>query len=76
MYIFMVGFGNFEEIGPLDVNQNPRPYSWVKAYVSWIWFTSVLINVIFFTSANLLFVDNPVGKLTSVTSRYSCSDLQ
>eukprot|EP00029_Vermamoeba_vermiformis_P011734 TRINITY_DN6535_c0_g1_i1.p1 TRINITY_DN6535_c0_g1~~TRINITY_DN6535_c0_g1_i1.p1 ORF type:complete len:430 (-),score=129.79 TRINITY_DN6535_c0_g1_i1:26-1315(-) len=25
------GFGNFEEIGPVDVNQNPRPYSWVKA---------------------------------------------
>ncbi|XP_059804125.1 retinoid-inducible serine carboxypeptidase isoform X2 [Hypanus sabinus] len=25
------GFGNFEEIGPLDVDLNPRNYSWVQA---------------------------------------------
>eukprot|EP00731_Ephydatia_muelleri_P028838 Em0020g482a len=25
------GFGNFEEIGPLDVNQAYRPFTWVKA---------------------------------------------
>lgn len=25
------GYGNFEEIGPLDVNQVPRPFTWVKA---------------------------------------------
>eukprot|EP01126_Amoeba_proteus_P025549 TRINITY_DN2545_c0_g1_i3.p1 TRINITY_DN2545_c0_g1~~TRINITY_DN2545_c0_g1_i3.p1 ORF type:complete len:386 (-),score=73.02 TRINITY_DN2545_c0_g1_i3:115-1272(-) len=36
------GFGNFEEIGPLDVNLNPRPINWVQ-------------------SANVLFIDNPVG---------------
>lgn len=31
LIFLLVGFGNFEEIGPVDVNQNPRPYSWVKA---------------------------------------------
>jgi len=36
------GFGNFEEIGPLDINLNPRPINWVQ-------------------SANILFVDSPVG---------------
>ena len=36
------GFGNFMEIGPLDINLKPRQYSWVE-------------------SANLIFVDNPVG---------------
>ena len=25
------GFGNFEEIGPLDVSLNPRSTTWVKA---------------------------------------------
>jgi serine carboxypeptidase 1 len=24
------GFGNFEELGPLDVDLKPRPYTWVK----------------------------------------------
>eukprot|EP01121_Diplochlamys_sp_Union-15-3_P012629 TRINITY_DN380_c0_g1_i3.p1 TRINITY_DN380_c0_g1~~TRINITY_DN380_c0_g1_i3.p1 ORF type:complete len:365 (-),score=56.13 TRINITY_DN380_c0_g1_i3:339-1433(-) len=36
------GFGNFLELGPLDVDLKPRPFTWVK-------------------SANILFVDNPVG---------------
>ncbi|XP_004608700.2 retinoid-inducible serine carboxypeptidase [Sorex araneus] len=36
------GFGNFEEIGPLDSNLKPRTTTWLQ-------------------SANLLFVDNPVG---------------
>lgn len=27
-----VGFGNFEEIGPLDENLNPRDTTWVKDY--------------------------------------------
>ncbi|XP_014206050.1 retinoid-inducible serine carboxypeptidase-like [Copidosoma floridanum] len=26
------GFGNFEELGPYDVNMNPRNYTWVKDY--------------------------------------------
>ncbi|KAG7165380.1 Retinoid-inducible serine carboxypeptidase-like 1 [Homarus americanus] len=37
-----VGFGNFEEMGPKDLNGNNRKYAWTK-------------------SANLMFVDNPVG---------------
>jgi serine carboxypeptidase 1 len=36
------GYGNFEEIGPLDVNLKPRQYTWAQ-------------------SANLLFIDSPVG---------------
>lgn len=36
------GFGNFEEIGPLDCDLKPRKTTWLQ-------------------SANLLFVDNPVG---------------
>lgn len=36
------GFGNFGEIGPLDLDLKPRPHNWVE-------------------SANVLFVDNPVG---------------
>ncbi|KAM8813029.1 retinoid-inducible serine carboxypeptidase [Rhynchonycteris naso] len=36
------GFGNFEEIGPLDCDLKPRRTTWLQ-------------------SANLLFVDNPVG---------------
>lgn len=36
------GFGNFGELGPLDIEQKERNYTWVK-------------------SANILFVDNPVG---------------
>jgi serine carboxypeptidase 1 len=36
------GFGNFLEIGPEDVNQQPRAINWVQ-------------------SANVLFIDNPVG---------------
>lgn len=27
------GFGNFEEIGPIDVDQNPRNTTWVKLLV-------------------------------------------
>lgn len=26
-------YGNFEELGPLDVNLNPRNYTWVRIYV-------------------------------------------
>ena len=25
------GFGNFEELGPLDINGNKREYTWLKA---------------------------------------------
>ncbi|KAI5322505.1 hypothetical protein L3X38_031577 [Prunus dulcis] len=38
-----VGIGNFEEIGPLDTNLNPRNSTWLQ-------------------KADLLFVDNPVGR--------------
>jgi len=36
------GYGNFEEIGPLDINLKPRAHNWVL-------------------TANILFVDQPVG---------------
>eukprot|EP01123_Difflugia_compressa_P004776 TRINITY_DN16288_c0_g1_i1.p1 TRINITY_DN16288_c0_g1~~TRINITY_DN16288_c0_g1_i1.p1 ORF type:complete len:425 (-),score=71.35 TRINITY_DN16288_c0_g1_i1:18-1292(-) len=43
------GFGNFEEIGPLDVNLQPRPINWVQ-------------------SANIMFIDSPVGTGYSYTT--------
>jgi len=53
------GYGNFVEIGPLDVNLTTRDATWVK-------------------SANILFVDNPVGtgysyvtNLTALTTNNS-----
>ncbi|CAK6438001.1 unnamed protein product [Pipistrellus nathusii] len=44
------GFGNFEEIGPLDCDLKPRKTTWLQ-------------------SANLLFVDNPVGTGFSYVSK-------
>ena len=41
---YVSGFGNFLEVGPLDVNLKPRAINWVQ-------------------SANVLFIDNPVGTL-------------
>ncbi|XP_038068663.1 retinoid-inducible serine carboxypeptidase-like [Patiria miniata] len=43
------GFGNFLEIGPLDVNLKPRNVTWVQ-------------------TANVLFIDNPVGTGYSYTT--------
>ncbi|XP_059804126.1 retinoid-inducible serine carboxypeptidase isoform X3 [Hypanus sabinus] len=56
------GFGNFEEIGPLDVDLNPRNYSWIIVLHCP---TSIKLQV---QAASLLFVDNPVGAGYSYTT--------
>jgi len=43
------GFGNFAELGPLDVNLQPRKVNWVQ-------------------SANVMFIDSPVGAGFSYTT--------
>jgi hypothetical protein len=63
------GFGNFEEIGPLDSHLNPRPFTWINtsvqltaiathSYLFWAGFQNIMT---LFFSASIVFVDNPVG---------------
>lgn len=70
------GFGNFEEIGPLDRDLQPRKTSWVRwCFFLFIYFADfgtvsdiylfifmcVLLFFLQLQATSLLFVDNPVG---------------
>ena len=56
------GFGNFEELGPLDVNLQPRNTTWVRMVGIFFSINSHSLSLpCQVQAANVLFVDNPVG---------------
>lgn len=59
------GFGNFEEIGPLNSKLQPRNHTWVSENQIFFFTAQIFVRKQFYFSQikdyNVLFIDNPVG---------------